>query len=49
MSPRYPYHLMFSQGVWVFVIFVCKRNVLNVVRGTKERLYSVMQRSLSSE
>ena len=34
------------QGVWVFLTFVCKRNVLQVILRKRDRLYSaVLQRS----
>ena len=37
-----------SQGVWVFLTFVCKRNVLQVILRRRDRLYSVvLQRSRS--
>ena len=29
------------QGVWVFLTFVCKRNVLQVVLRKRDRLYSI--------
>ena len=29
------------QGVWVFLTFVCKRNVLQVVLRKRDRLYSM--------
>ena len=40
------------QGVWAFIIFVCKRNVMKVVRGKSSRLYSIarqMSRQMSSQ
>jgi hypothetical protein len=37
------------QGVWVFLTFVCKRNVLKVVTRRSDHLYSNFARSLSSE
>jgi len=38
--------LNMCQGLWCFIIFVCKRNVMKVVRGKSKRLYS-MARQLS--
>lgn len=35
------------QGVWVFLIFVCKRNVWTVVGGSSTRLYSSVVRQLT--
>ena len=36
------------QGVWVFLTFVCKKNVLQVILRKRDRLYSaVLQRSRS--
>ena len=32
--------LIVSQGLWCFIIFVCKRNVMKVVRG-KNYIYSI--------
>lgn len=38
------------QGVWVFITFVCKRNVIQVITMKKDRLYSaVMNRSRSGQ
>merc|ERR1712079_880526 len=38
------------QGVWVFLTFVCKRNVFQVVSMKSDRLYSVvLNRSKSSQ
>jgi len=38
------------QGVWVFLIFVCKRNVLQVVSNRSDRLYSViLERTKSNQ
>merc|ERR1711971_870746 len=42
--------LNMCQGVWAFIIFVCKRNVVKVVRGKSSRLYSIarqMSRQMS--
>jgi len=42
--------LNMCQGVWAFIIFVCKRNVMKVVRGKSSRLYSIarqMSRQMS--
>jgi len=36
------------QGVWVFITFVCKRNVFRVVTRRADRLYSEIVRSKSS-
>merc|ERR1712106_85817 len=36
------------QGVWVFITFVCKRNVLKVVMRRTDRLYSGIVRQMSS-
>jgi len=36
------------QGVWVFITFVCKRNVLKVVMRRTDRLYSGIVRTKSS-
>eukprot|EP00092_Neocalanus_flemingeri_P013361 GFUD01014405.1.p1 GENE.GFUD01014405.1~~GFUD01014405.1.p1 ORF type:complete len:735 (+),score=104.42 GFUD01014405.1:71-2275(+) len=33
------------QGVWVFLIFVCKRNVLKVILKQKDKLYSTVRRN----
>jgi len=33
------------QGVWVFLIFVCKRNVLKVILKKKDKLYSTVRRN----
>jgi len=33
--------LNMCQGLWCFIIFVCKRNVMKVVRGKSKRLYSI--------
>ena len=44
--------LIVSQGLWCFIIFVCKRNVMKVVRGKSKRLYSMarqLSRAMSSE
>merc|ERR1719251_739688 len=36
------------QGVWVFLTFVCKRNVLQVILRKRDKLYSaVLQRARS--
>ena len=35
------------QGVWVFIIFVCKRNVLRVLQGKSRNLYNSLAKSLS--
>ena len=43
---------MHLQGVWAFIIFVCKRNVIKVLRGKSNRLYSIarqMSRQMSSQ
>ena len=40
------------QGVWVFLTFVCKRNVLQVILRKRDRLYTVVRqrtRTRSSE
>ena len=43
-------HCHLCQGVWVFITFVCKRNVIQVITMKKDRLYSaVMNRSRSGE
>ena len=34
-----------TKGVWVFIIFVCKRNVLKVVLKKRDRLYSKVRKS----
>jgi len=42
--------LNMCQGVWAFIIFVCKRNVIKVLRGKSNRLYSIarqMSRQMS--
>ena len=36
------------QGVWVFIIFVCKRNVVQVLLKKKDRLYSTVAARRSS-
>jgi len=36
------------QGVWVFIIFVCKRNVMKVVMRKKDRLYSIVARTIAT-
>merc|ERR1719278_43900 len=41
--------LNMCQGVWVFIIFVCKRNVYNVVTGKWKNLYNSVARQLSSK
>jgi len=33
------------QGVWVFLIFVCKRNVLKVILKKSDKLYSTVRRN----
>ena len=38
--------------MWAFIIFVCKRNVIKVLRGKSNRLYSIarqMSRQMSSQ
>ena len=35
--------LSYIQGVWVFLTFVCKRNVLQVITKGRDELYSVVK------
>ena len=48
---KYTYQIIFIifvfQGVWVFIIFVCKRNVLRVLQGKSRNLYNSLAKSLS--
>ena len=37
------------QGVWVFIIFVCKKNVFNVVKGKSNNLYNTLAKQMSSK
>merc|ERR1712061_668550 len=37
--------LNMCQGVWVFIIFVCKRNVLRVLQGKSRNLYNSLAKS----
>ena len=37
------------QGVWVFIIFVCKRNVYNVVTGKWKNLYNTIAKQMSTK
>ena len=39
----------FFQGVWVFIIFVCKKNVFNVVKGKSNNLYNTLAKQMSSK
>ncbi|XP_023338127.1 G-protein coupled receptor Mth2 isoform X2 [Eurytemora carolleeae] len=41
----FPDTLNMLQGVWVFITFVCKRNVLNIIMKKKDRLYVSLRRS----
>ena len=36
-------YLYYIQGVWVFLTFVCKRNVLQVITKGRDELYSVVK------
>jgi len=40
--------LNMCQGIWVFIIFVCKRNVINVVSGKWKNMYNSVARQMSS-
>ena len=42
------FQIAFVQGVWVFAIFVCKRNVYKVMSGQARSLHSSI-RSLSTQ
>ena len=42
------FQIDFVQGVWVFAIFVCKRNVYKVMSGQARSLHSSI-RSLSTQ
>ena len=37
--------VLFTQGVWVFFTFVCKRNVLKVILKKSDHLYSMVRKS----
>jgi len=39
--------LNMCQGVWVFIIFVCKKNVFNVVKGKSNSLYNTIAKQMS--
>ena len=39
----------FLQGVWVFIIFVCKKNVLKVVTRKSNSLYNTIAKQMSSK
>ena len=40
---------LFLQGVWVFIIFVCKKNVLKVVTRKSNSLYNTIAKQMSSK
>jgi hypothetical protein len=41
--------LNMCQGVWVFIIFVCKKNVYNVVTGKWKNLYNTIAKQMSTK
>jgi len=41
--------LNMCQGVWVFIIFVCKKNVLKVVTRKSNSLYNTIAKQMSSK
>merc|ERR1712061_624872 len=41
--------LNMCQGVWVFITFVCKKNVLRVLQGKSKMLYRSLSRNTSMQ